>query len=378
MKKKKYLTQKAIIYPLIIVFVLFFIKTVVNTTSREVDVIGMAGKPSELRLFVKKVGPDLAMDRLMEQSYNLNNNSVLNCHQPAHSIGRVSYDLYGLEAFNYGSSVCQSGYYHGIIQGFLDKEGVDNLSEKIYKICSQFKTVIGRDQCFHGAGHGILNYEDYDLPKALEVCRVLGSKNLLSVCYGGVFMENFVVGRDQSTTSVHSTKWVSKDPFFPCNAISKDYEVQRQCYLVQASWMLVLFNHDFDKVVSECLLSPEKMIPECFQSMGRHIALVNRKSVSDYNTISSLCDKVPKKSDYYQRCIIGALDVIVDFWNKDLKNQATDLCLILPKEGKDACYTRLARRINFVTTSKFKINLICSSFEEPYRKNCPIESINTY
>ena len=85
-------------------------------------------------------------------------------------------------------------------------------------------------------------------------------------------------------------------------------------------------------VVDECLNATLPMIPVCFNSYGRDSAgNVLRGPVR----IVELCDKVPKIEDYHDQCIIGALNVIIDFWGPDLEDQASQLCYILNDNDKE-------------------------------------------
>ena len=47
--------------------------------------------------------------------------------------------------------------------------------------------------CFHGFGHGVLAFSDYELPKALELCEKVGTEKYdyqeAKECVGGALME---------------------------------------------------------------------------------------------------------------------------------------------------------------------------------------------
>lgn len=286
-----------------------------------------------------------AMTLLIEESEG---GSVYDCHQEAHNIGRMGYQIYKEKAFGECNASCHSGCYHGAMEKFLNEQGTEKLAENIDRICKSFPTSFSVFECLHGVGHGVLAYVDYDLPESLKECQKLSDTFGRDSCYGGVFMENILTGQGLGASEkYHNTKWVNKtDPQYPCNAIDKDASVQHQCYLMQTSWMLTTNNYNFDKVAAECLKTPDSFISVCFKSFGRDAA---GHTLRNPQKIVEICSKVPKGPEgYHEECATGAVNVIVDFWGPALRNQAHELCREISEPGKRACYTTLASRIKDV------------------------------
>jgi hypothetical protein len=76
--------------------------------------------------------------------------------------------------------------------------------------------------------------------------------------------------------------------------------------------------------------------------MGRDIA---GNTLRDPERILALCDNAPRQNNYYNSCIYGALNVIVDFWGPRLGNQAREFCaLVADADTQASCYTTLERR----------------------------------
>ncbi len=316
----------------------------------------------QLTNFLKALGPKVAMEKLLSDS---GGGATLDCHQQAHKIGRMSYTLYGAGVFGMpDAATCHSGFYHGAMEAFLAEKGTAHLAQSIESICKAFPTNFGIFECLHGVGHGVMAYTNYDLPKALATCDSLPTQWDQSSCDGGVFMENIVTAEGSGAGSEHSTIWTSNDPQFPCNSIGKDYSKRYQCYQMQTSWMLKLFNYDFDKVATECLKASKDMIGVCFKSMGRDAA---GQTLRDPVKTKAICDKSKK---YFDDCMNGALNVFVDFWGGDLKGQASELCMLLDTNNKVNCYTVLAGRIPNITSISAKKTEICNTFEEKYQYLC--------
>ncbi|MDO8466849.1 MAG: hypothetical protein Q7S83_01780 [bacterium] len=338
--------------------------TKTETDFASINIMAALKDNEQLTKWLNAVGPKKIMEKLLKDT---NGGSLVDCHQESHTVGRLAFKIYGASAFGDGNSSCHSGYYHGAMEELLKEKGTANLSKTINDVCDTFNTSFGRFECLHGVGHGVLAYDNYDLPKAIKTCRLLKDDYSVSSCYGGMFMENIITGQGSGGSKDHDTEWVSKDPQFPCNAIDQDHEVQYQCYQMQTSWMLTLFSYDFNKVSEECLKSRPDMVEVCFKSYGRDAA---GHTLRNPQKIKELCGKIPDIQNYYYICVVGAVNVVVDFWGDLLTTQATELCQILPETGKRSCYTTLASRLLDVFNTPERRKLICDGFEADYKNLC--------
>lgn len=328
------------------------------------NIFEVAKSDEKIRFWMGEVGSVKLMEKLLADS---GGGSTIDCHQESHNIGRMTYKIYGSSAFAEGDASCHSGFYHGAMEAFLAEQGTVDLAQNIEKVCNTFSTGFGKFECLHGVGHGIMAYEDYDLPKTIETCRKLGTEYERNSCYGGVFMENIIVGQGLGAIRDHGTKWVSKDPQFPCNSITQEYNIQFQCWQMQTSWILTLHNYSFDAVMNECLKAPPDMVQVCFKSLGRDAA---GHTLRNPQKIVEICNKVPRESDYLGQCLIGAVNVIVDFWGAKVGNKASELCRMAPEPGKKACYSTLYGRLFDVFASASQRKSVCNTFEEEYKSYC--------
>jgi len=294
-----------------------------------------------LRDLLVVASPDEVMEKLLAESGGAT--TIRDCHQEAHRIGRIAYELYGAPTFEQGSAACHSGYYHGAMEAFLAEQGTANLEDDIKELCDIFKSNFGRFECLHGVGHGVMAYVNYDLPAALDECDKLGDAFSSESCYGGVFMENVVAGQGLGAIPGHSTEWVNReDPHFPCNALEGGGR-RTQCYLMQTSWMMTLTGFNYPKVAEYCQAAPADMRATCFQSLGRDIA---GNTLRDPAQINQLCAAVPEENGYFEKCITGAVNVIIDFWGPDLKDQAAEFCVTVRDSVRPVCDSIWQNRIH--------------------------------
>ncbi len=330
----------------------------------DVNMIEIAKNETALRELINQSGPRAVMDDLLADS---GGGSTIDCHQESHTIGRVAYEEFGVRTFREGDASCHSGFYHGAIEAFLAERGTQNVAEDVKEVCDAFPTAFGRFECLHGIGHGLMAYQDYDLPLALRTCDRLATDYDRSSCYGGIFMENIVTAQGFGAIPGHDTKWANKDPHVPCSIIDQAHSVQFQCYQMQTSWMLTLFDYDFDRAVPECLKAPADMVSVCFKSFGRDAA---GHTLRNPQKIRDICEKVPQEKDFYLQCVVGAINVIVDFWGDGLENQGAELCAALPEKGKESCYTTLASRLRGLFNEETKRSAVCAAFEPAYQSLC--------
>lgn len=292
--------------------------------------------------------------------------SVFDCHSDAHRVGRLAYETKGENVFAECSAACHSGCYHGAMEALLSEKGTENIAALAKKTCVNFDTIFGYFECLHGLGHGILAYVNYDLPEALALCKKLKDDFSVRSCYGGMFMENVVTGLGAGAKGAdHKTDWVSSDPHFPCNAITKDYEVQYPCYGMQTSWMLKLLDGDFEGVKDECLRAPKRLTGVCFKSYGRDAA---GRTLRNKEKIVELCSKIPE--NYQDFCASGAVHAVIDFWGPNLENRATELCMLFEGRTKKTCYQVLANRLLTLFNEKYDREAVCRNFEPEFKKWC--------
>lgn len=296
-------------------------------------------KNTKLGVLVKKYGAEKVINKLFEDSEK---GRKFNCHTYSHAIGRISFSLFGKIALQEYIPLCHSGYQHGVIAAFVKSEGEEGLMQKLNDVCGSLTTNYAKLTCYHGAGHGMMAFTSNDLPGALKYCGEFDTKFKSSNCYVGAFMEN-IGSQIGDSLSTHPTIWLNNDdPHFPCNKLPQEREIQENCYATQPTWMDFIFKGDMNKVLNECLKAND-YIPNCFFGYGQEAAAV---SVGNAKRVANLCNQVPKKGDYYNRCIQGAQGVLMDFWADKAENPVKEFCsLMVNKTIQKDCYGRLNKRL---------------------------------
>lgn len=327
------------------------------------NAIETAYKENDLQFWIQVIGGQKYIQKMVADSEG---GSKIDCHQEAHLVGRLAYKLEGGSVFKAMDFNCHSGYLHGAMEAFISEQNGRDLTGSVTNLCKEFKTDFSRFECLHGIGHGFMAYMDYDLPKAIDLCRQLEDEYARRSCFGGVFMENILVAEGKGANKGHQTNWISLDPHFPCNEVDQDYLVQYECYQMQTSRMLQISEYDFEFVKKECLNAPSNLVEVCFKSMGRDLA---GQTLRDPLKIDSWCHDVPKL--YIKECLTGGLNVILEFWGENIAHQAFDLCNRLEGEEKDFCYKHSGGRLKDVFAGNLdKIKKVCDLGQKEYIDIC--------
>lgn len=317
-----------------------------------------------LRAYINGYGPMRTIKRLNELQPEFGD-----CHQQAHEAGRLSYEIYKEKVFKLCSAECHAGCYHGAIEAFFGAHGTKNLVDNIGLICDSEANPFESHQCFHGIGHGLTAWSDYEIIEMLKTCDLLSQGR--ESCYSGIFMENVVGGlaRDEAGKTGkkfdgHFTKYLNGDPQYPCNAVEEKY--RSACYFFQTSRMVQLFGSDFKRIAEECAMVPAQYRGLCFESMGRDIA---PHHPGDPAGIVRDCYHAAQDSDR-TLCVTGAVNDII--WDPTGGDEALKFCEFLKdKNEKSACYAALFYRAGQVFASNKDMAVFCDKAEPAYRKSCP-------
>ncbi len=262
----------------------------------------------------------------LKARYEKNQYVVAQCHPLTHVIGReaaLKFKTPG-EAYKDGDGYCWSGYYHGVMETFLDKIGRENLPTQINTMC---ESIEGKENysfdyynCVHGLGHGVMAITDTELFKSLEYCELLEGSWEQASCASGVYMENVIVDNLN-----HFTKYLDpKRPLYPCTDSPEKFK--NTCYLMQTSYILKVNGGDFADTFNWCRKAEDLYQSTCFQSLGRD---ASGRTSSDVEKTKRYC---LIGANYFEQsnCVIGAVKDFVSYFHSD--KEAKQFCAALGEE----------------------------------------------
>jgi len=303
-------------------------------------------------------GPKAALV-LFAQQMAANKAVEAGCHRIAHKIGSATLvrdrgDIPG--AFAAGSSICWSGYYHGILErAFYGISTEAGLIKAARRVCSS--PGLQRNewllyQCVHGLGHGLMISTGYDLPFALRVCDKLQTSWDRTSCTGGVYMEN--VNAANGTSIGFKTPWVRDDDLvYPCNApVAKGHRLY--CYLMVTSRILAANGYNWKATATICSRVDRAWIATCFQSFGRDVDGSTRQNPAGDSELCKLAGK------WEGECVYGVVrDMTANYAGG---RQASGFCRVAAAGLKGYCYQGLGTVLGTLHPTDSARRAVCAKF----------------
>jgi hypothetical protein len=289
-------------------------------------------------------GPRPAL-ALVDDIYDIGNPA---CHGVVHAIGAASLARNQgnvAHTFAEGSSICWSGYYHGVLERSL-------LGLKSYRpaalgavartLCSD---ATARDvpwvayQCLHGLGHGLMISTGLSLPLSLDVCKRLATRWDRDACKGGVFMENI-----SPSYGVHSRWLRADDPVYPCTAVAR--EDKRRCYQMVTSRILPTVGDDWTRTAELCSEVENDFVSVCFQSFGRDASSRSGRDPAELAPICAIARPYGGEGD----CIAAAARDVTANYTSGL--MARVLCEAVSENLRGGCYYGIGTVMGQFRTSR--------------------------
>lgn len=234
---------------------------------------------------IKEIGPAPAYAEFLKNAPA----QALSTHEQAHAFGEALYKDEGLKGLQYCDSSFAYGCYHSFLGLAVNEEGPSVLPQ-FAEACKQ-KFGKANLPCEHGIGHGILVYTNYDLLKALDLCKTISDRKT-GGCSSGVFMEyNFHTMDENGDGSFVRAK--TDDLFAPCSSLPLEY--RPACYSEQPQWWESVLNEDFKEMGVLCgtLSGDQDSYHACYYGIGNYIAAHVENDVSK---ILPLCALMPDAS----------------------------------------------------------------------------------
>lgn len=314
-------------------------------------------------------------------------------HLLGHAVGDILYKQEGLNGIKICTEDFRDACSHSIVVGLFSDKGEGALSE-ISDACKNAPGGKGAyTMCFHGLGHGILAYKNYDLPKAVEICKKTGTSEYgnqeLSQCISGTIMEIISGGgHDRDTWGKQRKKYLfANDPFYSCAAEFMPNEAKQLCYtyITPYLWEAVganigsPSNEDFEKSFALCNQVPDKTYRNiCFGGFGKEF--VGLASSRDIRRVDQMNDDQLK--EVYQWCQLAKDDLGISacleqalsslYWGGENNRQASiRFCNVMTDSGLKAdCFTNLIIQVgSYIDDPGYK-KAFCEELPNEFQSQC--------
>lgn len=403
-QKKKFFLILVALFTIIIFFELIMLATQIHTkqetpTPSSYPEIQQLNSKNWNYNEYKQYFTSLAKQKGGEYAYQVLGAIQVPPRTDMHLLGHVVGDALYLQKGVQGISVCTQEFRnacsHSIVVGVLQEKGEKALNQ-IADICRKAPGGSGAyTMCFHGLGHGVLAYTDYDLPKAVKICQKTGTASYnyreYPECVGGTIME--IVGggfHDMKQWEKQSNIYLTQEnPLSPCNSdYISDPGTRYMCYVYLTPHFLKLVgadlgrptDEDFKKAFTYCdLLPPDDSSNRnaCYGGFGKEfigfvlgndIRKVNAITDNQIETISKWC-LYAQDPDGIKYCLQHATSSL--YWGGENSiDSAIKLCSVTSNQYKDDCFRNL---INLVKTYQQTVTYkktFCGNIPNKYQTEC--------
>ncbi len=340
-----------------------------------------AGYPSQdcwlhhIEDLLEASGSIAAFDLLVSLT-KVNSEAYAQSHVLAHELGHHAYLAYGLDiSLTLGECSYEvfQGCIHGALQAYFDdlsRQGATISDSALNSLCSAAKSRFETYTCYHGVGHGITMYTNYDVPGSLDTCAKLTGWFEEASCVGGVFMENVVAYHDSLAPDyvphAHGdgtipSFWIKpEDPAFPCNVVKSKFA--SACWRMQTSVILRANGGDFEAASRICDEQGNYAI-DCYSSLGRDAAPYGNREASK---MSKLCSYASTDA-FHQQCVSSFTAGVI--LQENSPQAGMDLCPQLAAEFQKSCYHETGKQSRFML-SKAEVAELCKGAPEQYESIC--------
>jgi len=282
-------------------------------------------------------------------------------HLLGHYAGDQLYEERGLE----GMQICTPDLWyacaHSIVIGALIEQGL-SVFDEIHDICEMVPGPNGYPMCFHGFGHGVIAYTQYEVPDALELCQRLGTPehNYLEgrECAGGAIMDLRDGLHDRDLWEAYGRKYIPEgNPIMLCEADYMPDEFREICYIYITPFLLdylgannIPTDQEIDDAMGLCEeASSDLLLRACYEGFPKElIAFLHNRDVEAYaNTTDEQFKKFYEWCSYADSqtglttCLQASVNA-VDRGGTWPYEVGARYCELIPNEDhQNICYERL-------------------------------------
>jgi hypothetical protein len=261
---------------------------------------------------------------------------------------------------------CVHGLGHGVMEMRIGRKGAPSRAE-VAEVCTAPEIHVSSFmlyQCVHGLGHGVMmariipaaNPSIPELTGALEDCDATANAWEQSSCYSGVYMEFINAAFWPAFHYPNTPKFKRDDPQYPCNGVPGKYA--RDCYIMQATAMLMHANQNFAEASKMCAKALENASDICHSSLGREASGRNRGHELD--ALNICASTVDQNAEGY--CLSGAVKDIVYVNAKPPEGFA--FCSRVKGQHKPICYQSVGEMIWSLEPDPSKRREVCKGATE--------------
>ena len=322
----------------------------------------------------------------------------IDTHLLGHTIGDVLYEQKGVDGMRWCTHDFRNACSHTIVIGTMLQYG-DGAMPEIRQACHLAPGGKGAyTMCFHGLGHGVLAFNEYNMEKTIDMCNQFGTEeynNREAVeCFGGSIMEIIGGGgHDRENWEERRKEYLNTaNPFGLCESEIVPSEFRPMCFNYMTPYVFESFDANmgypgpeiFDKTFALCESIPSSWTDErreCFAGLGkefigiaigRNYAAGVEPNSSQLGIMYSWC-KLADSTEGEQYCVLSTMNSL--YWGGERPYEtALNYCgLIDNREVGDGCFKSLIQNVShYIESDDYKTGF-CQAIPEDYHSECTQE-----
>lgn len=276
------------------------------------------------------------------------------CHDIGHGIGieAVKDGYSSREILETCSVSCEGGCLNGAGHVFVTTVSKDGDLNSFCNLTGVDKTV--RDMCFHGIGHGLMEYHSLDIPKVIKDCQRIEKNSDKFQCGHAAFMDTNLVNQAPFDK-------VPKNLYEYCKGLE---EVLRYSCYQFGGFLTYVRDLDIEEAFDFCTKVPTQISNICFSRIGESAYLSND---GDAQKTLGLC----KRSDnnQFRSCLKGANIFSIHTPDSSFGTKAKNICLTVEGEVRSGCLSDLGAMI-VKTYGNEQLNTFCETLTGKDKNSC--------
>jgi len=313
-------------------------------------------------------------------------------HLLGHAVGDELYKQEGFEGMRYCTPAFRNACSHTVVIGALLENGM-SVFDEVNDVCKKAPGGPGAyTMCFHGFGHGVLAFVEYDFPEVIELCAKVGTaeygNNEYHQCVGGAVMEMFQGVHDEDVWNEKKDLYLdSEDPLKLCQADYMPDEAKRFCYTYITPYIFEAAGAKngnptpdiYEKAFSYCEgVEEDQLRRVCYAGLGkefiglvqgRDVRIIDQTTNEQLETVISWC-QFAGTDEGIKACLLEVQNSL--YWGGENDyNVSIRYCTLMPNsELQNACFDLMFKNVQFYERDDRVREEICEVVPAQFSGTC--------
>jgi len=319
----------------------------------------------------------------------------LDTHLLGHVVGDILYEQKGIDGMKYCTHDFRNACSHTIVIGALLEFGEGAFSD-IKEACYAAPGGKGAyTMCFHGLGHGVLAFNDYDFEKTVAMCEKFSTEKYFGregiECFGGAVMEIIGGGgHNQDLWEEKRPEYLNpKDPFALCQVSYLPERYRPMCYNYMTPYAFEalganmaypdpsIYAQTFDFCAS-IPMTDSASRDSCYGGLGKEFIGIatgryfgpDSRPTKDQLTLMVDWCLLASETDGQESCINSTQSSL--YWGGERPyNISIDYCSLIEDTAlNQSCFASLIKNVGIYIDDKKYYQSVCEDLPTNYQSEC--------